>query len=317
MVLRTVTEDAVLLGGLGGERGERETGLVSACGVSGGERRGAGTRANTTSSPAARPRGSLHHVGAAGHDLLAGLAAPDADGDALHGELRWRDLKGEGESQRSVECCSAKALSRPVCQRRVASPLLALPTPPRPAPARTPTSTSRGARSPTPTGLPPPARTLPQKLQKYLECWLTSIFLICLRRDAPYRVPYLPTMPTCARGWEGGCGRMARGEGVWVVAGRVCRQLLAIWPSGRGARLVAPAAKRRCRPCAELPLVCPACCCAAASAFAPLCFRHPLHQNSRPPPPPTFFVRLACWSGQRGAQEQMGRQRVCAWSVAS
>ncbi len=37
---------------------------------------------------------------------------------------------------------------------------------------------------------------LPQKLQKYLECWLTSIFLICLRREAPYRVPYLPTIPT-------------------------------------------------------------------------------------------------------------------------
>ena len=37
---------------------------------------------------------------------------------------------------------------------------------------------------------------LPQKEQKYLECWLTSIFLICLRSDAPYRVPYLPTMPT-------------------------------------------------------------------------------------------------------------------------
>jgi hypothetical protein len=36
----------------------------------------------------------------------------------------------------------------------------------------------------------------PQKLQKYLECWLTSIFLICLRREAPYRVPYLPTIPT-------------------------------------------------------------------------------------------------------------------------
>lgn len=28
-------------------------------------------------------------------------------------------------------------------------------------------------------------RTLPQKEQKYLECWLTSIFLICLRRLAP------------------------------------------------------------------------------------------------------------------------------------
>lgn len=37
---------------------------------------------------------------------------------------------------------------------------------------------------------------LPQKLQKYLECWLTSIFLICFRSEAPYRVPYLPTIPT-------------------------------------------------------------------------------------------------------------------------
>lgn len=39
-------------------------------------------------------------------------------------------------------------------------------------------------------------RTFPQNWQLYLECWLTSIFLIILRRDAPYRVPYLPTMPT-------------------------------------------------------------------------------------------------------------------------
>lgn len=38
--------------------------------------------------------------------------------------------------------------------------------------------------------------TLPQNGQKYLLCWLTSIFLICLRRLAPYRVPYLPTIPT-------------------------------------------------------------------------------------------------------------------------
>ncbi len=38
--------------------------------------------------------------------------------------------------------------------------------------------------------------TFPQNGQKYLLCWLTSIFLICFRRLAPYRVPYLPTMPT-------------------------------------------------------------------------------------------------------------------------
>lgn len=37
---------------------------------------------------------------------------------------------------------------------------------------------------------------LPQKSHRYLECWLTSIFLICLRRDAPYLVPYFPTIPT-------------------------------------------------------------------------------------------------------------------------
>lgn len=38
--------------------------------------------------------------------------------------------------------------------------------------------------------------TLPQKGQKYLLCWLISIFLTCFRRLAPYRVPYLPTIPT-------------------------------------------------------------------------------------------------------------------------
>ena len=31
----------------------------------------------------------------------------------------------------------------------------------------------------------PRRRTLPQKLQKYLECWLTSIFLICFLSEAP------------------------------------------------------------------------------------------------------------------------------------
>eukprot|EP00250_Pteridium_aquilinum_P002545 c12766_g1_i1 orf=13-336(-) len=35
----------------------------------------------------------------------------------------------------------------------------------------------------------------PQNSQKYLACWLTSIFLICFLKLAPYRVPYLPTMP--------------------------------------------------------------------------------------------------------------------------
>lgn len=36
----------------------------------------------------------------------------------------------------------------------------------------------------------------PQKLQEYLECWDTSIFLIIFLREAPYLVPYFPTIPT-------------------------------------------------------------------------------------------------------------------------
>lgn len=34
-------------------------------------------------------------------------------------------------------------------------------------------------------------RTFPQNSQKYLECWETSIFLICLRKLAPYLVPII------------------------------------------------------------------------------------------------------------------------------
>jgi hypothetical protein len=30
--------------------------------------------------------------------------------------------------------------------------------------------------------------------QVYLECWETSIFLICFLSDAPYRTPYLPVI---------------------------------------------------------------------------------------------------------------------------
>lgn len=33
--------------------------------------------------------------------------------------------------------------------------------------------------------------TFPQNSQKYLLCWLTSIFLICFLKLAPYRVPAL------------------------------------------------------------------------------------------------------------------------------
>ena len=38
--------------------------------------------------------------------------------------------------------------------------------------------------------------SFPQKTQLYLECWATSIFLTTFRREEPYRVPYLPQIPT-------------------------------------------------------------------------------------------------------------------------
>ena len=38
--------------------------------------------------------------------------------------------------------------------------------------------------------------SFPQKTQLYFECWLTSIFLMFFRMDAPYRMPYLPQIPT-------------------------------------------------------------------------------------------------------------------------
>ena len=37
---------------------------------------------------------------------------------------------------------------------------------------------------------------LPQNEQLYLACCVTSIFLMTFRRVAPYRVPYLPQIPT-------------------------------------------------------------------------------------------------------------------------
>lgn len=38
--------------------------------------------------------------------------------------------------------------------------------------------------------------SFPQKVHEYFECCETSIFLITFRIEAPYRVPYLPVMPT-------------------------------------------------------------------------------------------------------------------------
>ena len=38
--------------------------------------------------------------------------------------------------------------------------------------------------------------SFPQKTQLYFECCDTSIFLMFFRMDAPYRMPYLPQMPT-------------------------------------------------------------------------------------------------------------------------
>lgn len=51
-------------------------------------------------------------------------------------------------------------------------------------------------------------RTLPQKTQVYLECCDTSIFLMILRSEAPYRVPYFPQIPTffVRLPWWVGCG---------------------------------------------------------------------------------------------------------------
>ena len=48
--------------------------------------------------------------------------------------------------------------------------------------------------------------SLPQKTHVYFECWLISIFFTCLRREAPYRTPYLPVMPAFlvrCEGWRG------------------------------------------------------------------------------------------------------------------
>ena len=36
----------------------------------------------------------------------------------------------------------------------------------------------------------------PQKLHEYFECCDTSIFLIIFLSEAPYLVPYFPTIPT-------------------------------------------------------------------------------------------------------------------------
>ena len=38
--------------------------------------------------------------------------------------------------------------------------------------------------------------SFPQKTQLYFECWLTSIFLMFFLIEAPYRMPYLPQIPT-------------------------------------------------------------------------------------------------------------------------
>ena len=38
--------------------------------------------------------------------------------------------------------------------------------------------------------------SFPQKTQLYFECCDTSIFLMFFRIDAPYRMPYLPQIPT-------------------------------------------------------------------------------------------------------------------------
>lgn len=74
------------------------------------------------------------------------------------------------------------------------------------------TNVSSTSRRPPPPWGPRDRLTFPQKEHVYLACWLISIFFTIFLREAPYRVPYLPTIPTflvrlaCS-------GRVQRGPG--------------------------------------------------------------------------------------------------------
>ena len=61
-----------------------------------------------------------------------------------------------------------------------------------------PANKSRYCGRPTPKISHPRGTNLsfPQNTHEYFECWEISIFLITLRIDAPYRVPYFPVIPT-------------------------------------------------------------------------------------------------------------------------
>ena len=71
--------------------------------------------------------------------------------------------------------------------------------------------------------------TLPQNSQKYLECWETSIFLICLRKLAPYLVPtqhwqdtWSPRLACIHETWK-----LWSGQIQWIY--HICQQFQPSW----------------------------------------------------------------------------------------
>lgn len=97
------------------------------------------------------------HPSTAGNDTLTSFAWPDTDTSALHGVLEINQTK-------------TKLISHWKIPNKI--PI---------------TQKWHENRS---------APTFPQKEHVYFECWVISIFFTILRREAPYRVPYLPTIPT-------------------------------------------------------------------------------------------------------------------------
>ena len=111
-------------------------------------------------------------VSTTGLDVLAGLALPDANGSPLDGELKRRGVLAGLRTRSGRYPCALP------CKEGHRSLQANLPTRP----------PARGLRSPRTAPLSlrrANLLTLPQKEQKYLECWDTSIFLICFLSEAP------------------------------------------------------------------------------------------------------------------------------------
>ena len=70
--------------------------------------------------------------------------------------------------------------------------------------------------------------TLPQKTQLNRACCETSIFLICLRIDAPYRVPNFPVIPTFFV-----CFPISAPCAADAAPGQIQRRFAPAWESGR------------------------------------------------------------------------------------